>query len=271
MKDSPAKLAVLMSVYAPGKDLERTLDSLRRQSVPFTLFLVDDGSPRRPDYHSLLEGMDYRLIELPQNLGVSAAVNMGLEQVLASDIEYVARMDCGDIAEPARLETQLHFLNTHCQIGIVGTCAHLVVEERKWCFHLRVPTSAKDIHRQLYYRMPFINPSLMLRASVFRRIGFYSPDMAEDYELIRRADRVGIGLANIDRILTVKIENSGSISRRKHRQQCLSRLQIQWRYRNLRNADCILGLLKSAAQTIVPLWFLDRMKCAMRDGEPLLP
>ena len=113
-------IAVLMSVYNPGSKLHLTLDSLRAQTVPFTLYLVDDGSVTKPDYAALLAGFDYRLIELSRNWGISIAVNCGLSELMKNDHAYVARMDCGDIAHPERLEVQRRFLDARPDVGILG-------------------------------------------------------------------------------------------------------------------------------------------------------
>jgi glycosyltransferase involved in cell wall biosynthesis len=49
MPDAPTtapagRIAVLIPVYNEGGHLRETLESLRTQSVPFTVVLVDDGS-----------------------------------------------------------------------------------------------------------------------------------------------------------------------------------------------------------------------------------
>ena len=76
--------------------------------------------------------------------------------------------------------------------------------------------------------MPFVNPTLMIRTSVFRDIGFYSDEfrVAEDYELVCRAAKYGVGFDNIQRVLLRKIENASSISRRRRTGQLVNRLQI---------------------------------------------
>ncbi len=38
------RIAVLMPAYNPGPEIAHTLDSLRAQTVPFKLFVIDDGS-----------------------------------------------------------------------------------------------------------------------------------------------------------------------------------------------------------------------------------
>ena len=262
MKD----IAVLMSVYNPGSELRLTLDSLRAQTVPFTLYLVDDGSRPKPDYPSLLRGLDCRLIELSRNRGISHAVNCGLADLLKSEHAYVARMDCGDVAHPERLELQRRFLEETPEVGIVGTGALMVVEERGWTYGFAVPAGHRAICRALRLGMPFVNPTLMIRTSVFRDIGYYSDEfcVAEDYELACRAAKYGVGFANIQRMLLRKIENAGSISRRRRTRQLVHRLHIQWRYRDATDPLFLLGLLKTLLLLAVPAVLIERVKMAVR-------
>ena len=262
MKD----IAVLMSVYNPGSELRLTLDSLRAQTVPFTLYLVDDGSRPKPDYTALLCGLDVRLIELSVNRGISVAVNCGLAELLKNEHAYVARMDCGDIAHPERLEVQRRFLEGRPEVGIVGTGALMVVEERGWTYGFAVPSGHQAIRRALRLGMPFVNPTLMIRASVFRDIGHYSDEfrVAEDYELACRAAKYGVGFANIQRILLRKIENAGSISRRRRTIQLVHRLQIQWRYRDATDPLFLLGVAKTLFLLTVPAVLIDRLKMVVR-------
>ena len=93
-------IAVLMPVYNPAAELVMTLDSIRRQTVPCRLYLVDDGSKTKPDYHALLKGIDYRLIELPQNAGITGALNAGL--LLRAPVPARGRRGDGGLAPPDR-------------------------------------------------------------------------------------------------------------------------------------------------------------------------
>lgn len=258
-------IAVLMSVYNPGSKLHLTLDSLRAQTVPFTLYLVDDGSVTKPDYAALLAGFDYRLIELSRNWGISIAVNCGLSELMKNDHAYVARMDCGDIAHPERLEVQRRFLDARPDVGILGTGALMFVEERDWSYDFSIPSGHSTIRSALRLGMPFVNPTLMIRTSVFRDIGFYSDEfrVAEDYELVCRAAKYGVGFDNIQRVLLRKIENASSISRRRRTGQLVNRLQIQWRYRD-HELLCLLGMLKTLCLMAVPAVLVDSLKLAVR-------
>jgi glycosyltransferase involved in cell wall biosynthesis len=54
MSPTAPQIAIVMPVYNPGEALAMTLESLRQQTVPFRLYLVDDGSCSKPDYDELL-------------------------------------------------------------------------------------------------------------------------------------------------------------------------------------------------------------------------
>jgi glycosyltransferase involved in cell wall biosynthesis len=263
------KIAVLMSIYNPEPGLQQTLDSLRRQTVPFQLYVVDDGSAPKPPYRSLLAGFDYDLTELPRNLGISRAVNRGLAKIMAAGHTLVARMDCGDIAFPDRLARQARFLCDNPDVGIVGTWGRFVVEERNWSYVYAPPTTDDALRRALRFGMPFINPSLMIRSAVYRDIGFYSDEfsVAEDYDFARRASKYGVKFANIGDVLFEKIENAGSISRRRRKRQLLNKLHIQWRYGEPSYPATIAGLLKTMALLCTPTWLADSMKVGLRGGD----
>lgn len=101
-------VAVLLPVYNPGKEFAWTIESLRNQTTPFKLFLVDDGSTQKPVYDELLDGLDYQVVNLEINQGVAAAANAGIQAILVErQFDFIARIDCGDWSIPNRLEIQL--------------------------------------------------------------------------------------------------------------------------------------------------------------------
>ena len=249
-----SSIAVLMPSYNPGEGIHMTLNSLRSQSVPFKLFVVDDGSPAKPDYRKLLQGFDYHLIELPNNVGVNEVRNPGLAQILREGFDYVALIDCGDAMTPRRLALQKTYLDENPEIDIVGSWIEMNYEETGRKFDIHWPIDSDEITRGLWVNMSVTHPALMLRSAVFKTVGFYtgSFEAAEDYDFLRRAMKAGCRFHNIDEKLLIKYETKDSISWRKRRAQLKSRLRIQWRYRNLTNPLCIAGLLKTAAILVVP-------------------
>lgn len=256
------KIAVLIPSYNPGEGLLLTLASLRRQTAPYQLFLVDDGSKRKPDYKAVLAGVPHTLIELPTNVGITRALNAGLEAILKTDCAYIARMDCGDEMAADRLELQSRFLDHHADTSIVGSWIEMFYTETGGRFTLKWPVEHDGIVQGLWKNMALTHPALMFRRQVFEKLGDYSTgyEAAEDYELCRRAMAAGLRFHNIPKVLLIKTETRDSISWRKRRRQLLSRLKAQWRYRNLRKAQSIKGMVKTAVTLMVPSGMAQRLK-----------
>ncbi|MGH6874680.1 MAG: glycosyltransferase family 2 protein [Aestuariivirgaceae bacterium] len=261
MTPNPPEIAVVLPVYNPGEALGMTLDSLRQQTVPFRLYLIDDGSSSKPDYHQLLLGFDYRLIELEKNCGIATALNAGLEAALLAGHAFIARMDCGDWCNPERLELSRRFLHARPDVDLMGTWTMITSKNTGLNYLFQPPTDNRSLMRQLYYGMAFIHPAMMIRAKLFQKIGCYSTDYeaAEDYEFCRRAARAGLGLANIPHVLLRKIEDATSISVKKRRLQLWSRLRIQWHYRD-GSIHCALGMVRTLLLFLTPRSLLQRAK-----------
>lgn len=248
------RIAVLIPAYNPGEGLSVTLESMRRQTVPYHLFLVDDGSTRKPNYTSALLGIPHTLLELPQNAGITRALNAGLDACLKSDCTYIARMDCGDEMASDRLELQSKLLDERPEVAVVGSWIEMHYGETGRRFTLQWPVEHDGIVNGLWKNMSLTHPALMFRRSTFETLSNYSTnyEAAEDYELCRRAMKVGLRFHNIPKALLIKSETRDSITWRKRRTQLSSRLRAQWHYRDLSNPKCIAGLAKTTVTLMVP-------------------
>lgn len=260
------RIAVLLPSYNPGAELRGTLDSLRAQTIPFRLFLVDDGSKQSVDYEILASGMDVRIMCLPRNLGITGAMNAGLAEIMAGAFDYIARLDIGDFCTPERFVKQLAFMDANKHIGIVGSAVefrlfngnHKLVGSKLMTF----PLSVEGCINRLPLNSPIIHPAMLIRRSVFESLQLYSENYpaAEDFDLLWRAHIAGFNLINLPEILLVKEETPGSISQKRRRKQIMSRLRIQWDNRNLRNPRCWLGLAKSLVTWALPAWAVHSLK-----------
>ena len=247
-------IAVLMPAYNPGPEIIETLSSLKAQTEPFKLFVIDDGSTRKPDYATLLKGFDHHLIISPQNLGVNEARNPILRQILSEGFPYIALIDCGDVALPNRLAIQKVRLQANPDIRILGSWIEMVFTETGGQFIVKYPAGNMECIRAMWSNMPVSHPALMIRSAVFQDIGLYSKryEAAEDYDLIRRAAAAGFGIDNVQEVLLRKIETHNSVSWKKRGAQLKSRLAIQWDHRDLSNPLCVNGLLKTVLMRILP-------------------
>lgn len=265
-KSPDPRIAVLLPSYNPGPELKGTLDSLRLQSVPFRLFLVDDGSKRPGDYESLAQGMDVKILRLAKNLGITGAMNAGLDAIMTGNFDYIARIDTGDFCKADRFAKQLAFMDGNPQFGIVGSAVEFrlfdgggkLVGEKTMTF----PLSHADCVKRLPLNSPIIHPAMMIRRSVFERLQAYSENYpaAEDFDLIWRAHKAGFQLINLPDTLLTKEETPGSISQQRRRKQIMSRFRIQWDNRNLLSLRCWAGLVKSLATWAMPAWAVHALK-----------
>lgn len=259
---SQPEIALVLPSYNPGPELAWTLDSLRAQTAPFKLFLVDDGSRSKPDYPALLQGFpECELIELPDDVGPCLVRNAGVERALAQDLPFIAQMDTGNWAAPERLAAQLRFMKANPDVVIVGVSAEVLHEDMTHSYEFAPPCAPEEIAKKIYIGSVFEHPSMFARADLFRRIGLYTDafDVAEDYELQRRAITVG-KLANLPKILMKRVDYGGGVSVRRRRTQLVSRLRIQWRYRNLAVPQFWLGLGKTLLALAMPTGLAKRLK-----------
>ena len=260
------RIAVLLPTYNPGPELAGTLDSLRKQDVPFRLFLVDDGSRTPGDYETLTSGMDAIVLRQPQNLGITGAMNAGLKAIMNEGFDYIARIDTGDFCTAGRFERQLAFMDANPDIGIVGSSVEFrIFDAENKLIGTKImmfPRDTPACARRLFQNSSIIHPAMLIRRNVFEALKEYSElyPAAEDYDLLWRAHKAGFGLANLPDTLLIKEETPGSISQKRRRRQVWSRLRIQWHNRDLSNLQSWKGLLRSTVIWALPGWAIHGMK-----------
>ena len=183
--------SVLISVYYKEKPiyLKSALDSVLNQTLPPSeIILIKDG-PLTVELEKVLSSYDtnlLKIIPLPNNLGLSKALNIGLKHC---SYEFVARM-----------EKQVLFLQSHPTIDIVGAYATKIDE----CGNnleevIKVPVSHEDIVR-LVWTCPLNHPTVMYRKNAILSVGGYKPDAGprqDDYDLWFRCAEKGLHFANI--------------------------------------------------------------------------
>jgi len=114
------KVSVLLPVYYNGERyIVQSVESILKQSYrDFELIVVNDGSTDRTG--SLLRGIsDPRIVLIEQeNQGQPRAMNNALNLARG---EYIARQDADDLSLPERFARQVEFLDSHPEVGFVGS------------------------------------------------------------------------------------------------------------------------------------------------------
>lgn len=219
--DQHPSFAVLMSVYKSEQPqfLVESLESIQHQTIqPDQIVIVKDG-PLTPELDATLNqyqqewGDRCKLITLPQNRGLGAALNKGTKFVTS---EWVARMDSDDIAVSDRFAIQLTAINANPDVVLVGGQIDEFDQQVDEVLGKReVPCSTNQIRNFMKYRSPFNHPTVMIKTAVLNEVGGYQADgKLEDYFLWARVIATGQPVLNVPETLVHMRVGAGMYGRR---------------------------------------------------------
>ncbi len=187
------EISVLMSVYNGERFLAEAVESILKQSFKdFEFIIIDDGST---DNSSKIlrkyAKQDSRVVLIEQeNMGLVGALNHGLSLAKTS---LIARMDADDIALPNRFQTQIDYMNSHPNIGVLGSAIIPIDTEGKQSKPLFYPCHDSGLdHYTYHYGSPLAHPAVMMRCDLVIEQGCYREEFkhAEDYDLWLRLHKV---------------------------------------------------------------------------------
>lgn len=238
--------------------LVRSLASVNYPADLFEVIVVDDGSAEPISAQDLKTGtivdMQVKVLRFDKNQGVAPALNQALESLKGrSDFKYIARLDCGDLCINDRFPKQVHFLDTHPELGLVGS--KVVFREfgsgNEYVYRNSIEHA--DILKEMHFKCSFIHPSVMFRREVVEKVGRYPENYlhCEDYAFFFKIIKQYISYIIPEILLVSEINNKG-ISARFRKRQLVSRMRIV----NDFGSDAFLkagSILRLAALFIVPL------------------
>lgn len=181
-------MTVVMSVYNAASTVELAIRSIRYQSLEnWELIVADDGSvDGTSDIISRIRDPRIRLILEPhEKLGLAVRLN---QCVRLARGRYVARMDGDDAAYPQRLARQVHYLEQHPEVDLLGTGA-IVFSGRGDVVGL-YPTACnhEEICRRPWWGFPLAHPTWMGKRTWFLSYPYLEWCVrCEDQELILRS------------------------------------------------------------------------------------
>ena len=236
MSDTPV-ISILMPVFNAARYLEKAVRSMLLQSFPnFELIAVDDGSTDGSLgilQQLAQEDPRIRILSRP-NTGIVGALNDGLAVARG---EYIARMDADDISHPARLATQLRYLDKHPEVVGVGCDVCMIDPAGRPLKEFKVTTDPQKLRQKIIgiEDIGIIHPALMVRRDVMKRVGGYRPEynFVEDFDLYFRLLDEG-ELANVPGVLLDYRQHQASTNAQKHHLQrelmmkCLSEHRQRW-------------------------------------------
>ena len=179
-------VTVLMAVYNGEKHLRCAIDSVLQQSFQqYELLIIDDASTdRTATILSSYEESDkrVRVLRNESNIGLTRSLNRGLEK---SQGKYIARLDADDLCYPARLSTQVEYLESHPECTVLASQADLIDDKGSDLGRARLVFSSEKIVAQLFIYNPIVHSTVMFRADRIKTLGGYDASLprAQDYNL----------------------------------------------------------------------------------------
>jgi glycosyltransferase involved in cell wall biosynthesis len=210
--------SVLISVYEKENPryLDEALCSIWDQQTmkPGQIVLVKDG-PLTEELDACINiwnqklGDTLTIVGLPENVGLGAALNSGLQYCR---YELVARMDSDDISLPDRFEKQTNILKDNPELVLLSGYINEFKNEPGDIRSIRkVPISNYEIIKHLKWRNAFNHVTVIFKKSAVLSVGSYNTEMVsfEDYDLWIKLIQAEYKVSNIPEILVnVRIGNN---------------------------------------------------------------
>ncbi len=176
------KISVIMPVYNAEKYLREAIDSILSQTYEdFEFIIIDDGSKdSSPDIVRSYTDKRIKFYINEHNMGVAATLNRGLD---LAEGEYIARMDSDDISLPTRFEKQIQYMESHPNIGVLGTKISVFGEGISE-YEFEFSTTTKQAKADLFFNSSLAHPTVMMRREALNGIRYeLEYDGLEDYVL----------------------------------------------------------------------------------------
>lgn len=264
-------IALLIPVRDRQAKLDRALRSLVTDASLLKVIVIDDGSDPPACIDPSLP-LDVEVIRMARGQGVATALNSGLDRAFALGCPYIARLDSDDTAIEGRFQAQLSFLERHPSVGICGTGYFECSADGRVRARVRMPQHDAGIRRGMHLRMTLWHPTVMLRASVARRVGLFDPSLAcEDTDYFLRAMDICEAANLPDALVRYETGAADALTRHGAHRRAIARdlIRLKWRRRALLNPLWWMGVVAGVAyflglsRAIAPLrglstWLLDR-------------
>ena len=210
MSSPRPELTVLMTVRNGEPYLHEAVQSILTQTFRDFRFLVLDNAST-DNSREVIRGFNdgrIELVELPEDIGQTAALNRGLQMI---ETPWVARMDADDVSLPGRLEMQMSYLREHPGIVLLGTGVRRIDGSGRTLREVKVAVDDVELRwRLLVHSGGFAHSAVVFHAGAAIKAGGYPEELrhAQDYGLWCCMARSG-RIANIpDRLVFVREHGS---------------------------------------------------------------
>ncbi len=208
------QVTVLLTVYNGMPYLPQAVESIFAQSFTnFTFLILNNGSSDgTTNYLDSLTDPRVHIVHLPKNIGRTAVLNKGMEQITT---EFTAILDADDYAMPTRLERQMNFLQQRPEVDLVGSHVRYINQSGNTLGFDHFYTTHASIRDHLVLHNQFAHAACTFRTAAARAVGCYSPDFpyAQDFALWIAMLRNNCRVANVSEILAFIRVHPGQATR----------------------------------------------------------
>ncbi|MET6998758.1 glycosyltransferase [Chitinophaga sp. H8] len=159
-------VSVIIPCFNSSMFMREAIESIMNQSYPeLEILLIDDGSTDNTlDIIQELSALDGRikLVRNERNLKLVNTLNKGIS---LCNGKYIARMDADDIACPLRIEKQVAYMETHPEIGLLGSFIEEFDDKRIIGRGIQ-PISDERIRAYIFTASAFFHPGVLIRRDV---------------------------------------------------------------------------------------------------------
>ena len=207
--------------------LKKALDSIFSNTLqPYEVVIVADG-PLTDDLMSLMRkylfNRQIRLIKLPYNLGLAAALNAGLSTVKT---KYTLRADADDFNHHNRFELLIEKLREG--FDLVGSAIREVDKVGVEVAYRSCPLTENNIRQFARKRNPFNHMTVGFRtAAVVQAGGYPSIYLKEDYALWATLLAKGCRVCNLKEVLVNASAGREMFRRRGGLRYALAEINLQ--------------------------------------------
>lgn len=207
--------------------LDETVRSVLAQTfTDFEYLIINDGDPAESE-RLAREYPDprIRIVTIPHEI-LAAKRQRGLE--LAQG-RYFAVIDSDDVCEPARLEKQVAFLESHPDHVVVGSALRVIDEQSRTIGFRHYVEDDAAIRAQLVEVNCIANSATMSRTQALRDAGGYTTEFPcnEDYDLWLRVARLG-KMHNLAEPLIAYRIHGRSLKSRKPKTGVYHAVRLKW-------------------------------------------
>jgi glycosyltransferase involved in cell wall biosynthesis len=272
MDNKQLDFCLLIPCYNNPQGLMLSLRSIFYDSDRFAIIIVDDGSAVTISADQIQSEIktigSIIVLRNEHNKGIADSLNIGLKWIGENlNTKYIARLDCSDSCHPYRFYRQVAYLNAHSDVGLLGSWCVFEDKRSGARYQYKTPTDHEKIKMQMHLRNVFIHPTVMFRANLIARSGYYPTTFlhAEDYAFFWKLIKLAPSHVLDEFLVTCDI-NETSVSAKNRSEQLLMRIKIISEHGTNRFMK-IVGLLRLKTLSILPKQIVLPLKqILMRDN-----